>query len=146
MNKLFLFFTACLISQSVNADWVKVNTINNDLIIVYADTSTIQGTGSHCWQDGTRKICRQNRSKMRVLYDFKNIQKFSGIKYFSRKTQVEYNCMTEQSRTLEINDYSSSMGNGKLVNSNSKVAEWKSIIPINVEKKLLAIVCSQMIF
>jgi hypothetical protein len=36
------------------------------------------------------------------------------------------------------------MGNGKLVNSNSKVAEWKSIIPINVEKKLLAIVCRQM--
>lgn len=135
--KILLFTFLLVFHSCVSADWVKVDSLNNDMIIIYVDTSTIQGTGRHCWQDGRREICRQNRSKMRVLYDFKNFQKLSGIKYFSRKTQVEYNCMTEQSRTLEINDYSSSMGNGKLVNSNAKVAEWKSIIPINVEKNCL---------
>ena len=78
------------------------------------------------------------------LGDFKAAKEFGGIEFLSSKYQKEYDCKQEQARMLAFMLFSSNMGEGQVVYSNSDPDNWEPISPGSVSQTLLETACEKL--
>ena len=128
MNRLLLGLMLLLTATAVRAEWSPAS--DNDQFIQYVDTATIRRNG--------------NLVKMWDLVDFKTVQTVSGVFYFSDKSQREYDCKEERSRTLAFAWFDGKMGYGKVVYSDNDISmKWAPIQPESTGEALWKIACGK---
>ena len=117
-----------LINTSAVAGWTAVS--NSENFTTYVDLTTISKAG-----DGV---------KMWELRNYKTVQRLAGNKYLSQKTQVEYDCRKEQSRSLAFSQFSERKGKGQVVFTSSKSGnKWLPVKPGSVARTLWKIACGK---
>jgi hypothetical protein len=108
MIKIIVMLLLVVASESAIAEWVAVdsNAPFNNAFALYADSSTIQKSGS--------------KVKVLFLADYKSPQvksRYPDLKpYLSMKTETEFDCEEKQSRVISIFAYPEKMGGGVAVN------------------------------
>ena len=134
--RLFLTLSLALItflvlsSGPAYAEWVSVSSSKDlDGYTAYLDPDTIRRKGHlvNVWG----------------LYDFKTIQTVAGRSHLSVKTQHEYDCSEERSRSLASKFFSGSMGMGNVVRTVSYESTWEPVTPESIYQDLLKIVCGK---
>ncbi len=130
MTKILLTFALTIVTNTVMADWSLVDESADGSAAIYTDFDTIQKT--------------EDKVKMWSLGDFKKVKEFSGIEFLSSKYQKEYDCKRERARLLAITLFSSNVGEGQVVYSNSDPDDWESISPGSVAKTLWEIACRKL--
>ncbi len=109
------------------AGWVSLG--DTDLgTRVYGDRGTVLSNG--------------NLVTMWILYDFRSLRTVAGKSYFSSKTHFEYDCAQKRYRTLKETGFSSIMGLGKVVYTDTSPVEWASITPTGFDQKIWKFACS----
>ncbi|MDP1947731.1 MAG: hypothetical protein Q8L77_09550 [Nitrospirota bacterium] len=92
-----------------DAEWAKIGSADD--YTFYANPSTIRHKGPLV--------------QMWVLFEYKRINTVAGKTLVSMKQQMEFDCEGEKSRYLESHEYSSHMGAGKPMYSDStRRSEW----------------------
>jgi len=113
---------------AANAEWTDIGATG--IYIQSVDRATIRRNG--------------NLVKMWGLKDYKTMQTVAGDSFLSSKTQAEYNCKEDRSRTLAFLWFDGQMGNGKVVYSNGNLKdEWAPITPGSVAERLWKIACGK---
>lgn len=125
-KKLGLALILAIVSSGVLAGWEPVGSTGS--FDLYVDRNTIRKSGTTV--------------KMWHLIDYKTLQKESGSEsYWSTKTQSEYNCNEESSRSIYYLDNTEKMGGGNVAYTGDRVLNWKPVPPESVGKKLLNVAC-----
>ena len=116
-------------ASAASAEWTAAGGTGE--LIQYVDRATIRKSG--------------NLVKMWDSKDYLTVQKSAaGESYLSRKAQEEYDCKEEKSRTLAYASYDKTMGDGKVVTSNSNVrAEWEPNYPGSLGETQWKIACGK---
>ena len=128
MKRLLLGLMLLVTAGAASAEWTVAG--GNDQFVQYVDRATIRRNG--------------NLVKMWVLSDLKTVQTDAGDSYLSSKAQQEYDCKEEKSRTLAYASYDKTMGDGKVVTSNSNVrAEWEPNYPGSLGETQWKIACGK---
>ncbi|PTQ88229.1 hypothetical protein C8R30_1561 [Nitrosomonas nitrosa] len=130
MKEVLLALILIFAAKTVMADWSLVDKSADDSVTIYIDYDAIQET------EGT--------VKMWSLGDFKAAKEFGGIEFLSSKYQKEYDCKQEQARMLAFTLFSSNMGEGQVVYSNSDPDNWEPISPGSVSQTLLETACEKL--
>ena len=124
MKKLTLLLLL-MVSTSVFSEWKWVGASQDSTN--YIDFGTIKKKG--------------NKAKMWRLYDFKTVQKYSGL---SQIIHYEYDCEEETSRMLDFYSYSGNMAQGDIISSMTSIENKpESIIPGSVSENSLNIACDK---
>jgi hypothetical protein len=127
MRNAILMMLLAVVSSSAAAAWNLDG--RGEELTVYTDSSTIRRNGK--------------MAKMWVLYDFDKPRVLNGAGTLSRKTLGEYDCKSEQSRTLSDYWYEGQMGNGRLVISETKPGTFSAIIPDSVSEAMWKFACGK---
>jgi hypothetical protein len=131
MNKIILMILFAVISNAVNAEWLKVDEKDeNSNATVYINTDYISVKGS--------------RIKFWELVDFKTRQEdhLGAPGYLSTKSQEENDCREMQYRTHFLIKYSGNMGDGQVIfNENNPNHNWIPIAPDSIGDGIFKIVC-----
>ena len=115
-----------VVSGNVMAEWVKMS--QNKYATGYADPATIHRDGNH--------------AKMWTLVDCKVKTKFiGGSPFMSIKSQEEFDCRENKSRTLAYSLHSGSMGGGEVIAVDSNPSKWTSALTGKQMKGFLKIAC-----
>jgi len=130
MYKILLTLIPALIANTLMADWTLVDKSADGSAAIYTDFDATQKT--------------EDKVKMWSLGDFKTAKEFSDIQFLSSKYHKEYDCEQEQARMLAFTLFSSNMGEGQVVYSNSEPDEWEPVAPESVAKTLWEIACGKL--
>jgi hypothetical protein len=128
MSKILLMILLIVISDgAIAVNWLQI--ADNDHLTVFFDTESSRVKGSHI--------------KMWTLINYKTIKTYKpiGKEYLSLKTQDEYDCEEERSRTLYSVWYSEHFGKGEVVYSSLSQQEWQPVIPGSFGETGLKIAC-----
>ena len=80
---------------------------------------------------------------MWTMQDFKNARSLVELKYLSMRSQNEYDCNEEQSRTISGIFYSGKMASGDVVYSyNESNGEWFPVAQNSLGSLMLNVACS----
>jgi hypothetical protein len=110
MFKVISWVLLLLASNSVNAEWVKINA--NENLTTYIDTSTIS------------KI--DDMVRMWGIVDLKESKKEQeGKSFLSAKGLQQYDCKEVQIRKISLDLYSKNMGAGDIVHTYADTDKWK---------------------
>ena len=130
MRKVILMILLVVASSNAVAEWVKVTSISDSGLTVYADPTTISKSG--------------DTVAMSSMYDFKAAQMEEGFEpYVSARFQVEYDCKEKQKRVIEFNNYSKNMGNGEVVFSYNDTDKWTPVELNSVSEPLWKSACGK---
>ncbi len=126
-----LVVATCLVLSSGPAygEWLLVVSNDTEGVTVYADPNTVRRKG--------------DLVKMWTLFDFKTTQSVGDISCLSSKGQDEYDCAEERIRQLALTNFSSHMGQGKVVHSDADAEEWAPVSPNSVGKLLWDLACGK---
>ena len=127
MKRLLMGLMLLVTAGAASAEWTVAG--GNDQFVQYVDRATIRRNG--------------NFVKMWDLTDFKMARTVAGDSYLSSKSQQEYDCKEEKSRTLAFTWLSGQMGNGKVVYANSDPRKWSPIQPGSVRETQWKIACGK---
>jgi hypothetical protein len=129
MKRLLLGLMLLMTAGAASAEWTRIG--ENDRFVQYVDRATIRRNGDFV--------------KMWDLSDYKALQKSAaGESYLSEKIQNEYDCKEEKRRLLAYAFYDKTMGDGKVVTSNSNVkSEWEPNYPGSIGETLWKIACGK---
>jgi len=95
----------------------------------YADPNTIRRKGELV--------------KIWVLYDHKTVQTMAGESHLSIRTQEQFDCAEELSRTLSTSWFTGNMLNGELIDIDDGDQKWRAVPPVTVIKALWTFACSK---
>ncbi len=110
MNRVLFGILLAVISNSVIADWVQINSKDN--LTTYVDPKTIEKA--------------DNIAKMWGIVDLKESRKEQdGKSFLSAKGLQEYDCKTEQTRKISLTLFSGNMGAGDVVHTYADADQWK---------------------
>lgn len=121
--------TLIIMSANVMAEWIPVTENARQTMTVYADTSTIR--------------TNNNKVRMWILKDFKDVQSIAGINYLSSITQHEYDCKEEQIQMLATSSFENNMGGGKVIITSSTPFTPRPITPDSVDKIQWEVACDK---
>jgi tetratricopeptide (TPR) repeat protein len=108
--------------------WIPIS--DPDEATYYVDPSTIRRIG--------------NKSKVWILYDLKKATvDNNGKALASAKSQDEFDCKEEQSRSLHTVAYSGTMGRGHVVSTDSTQSQWTPVVPDSVREAIMKFVCAK---
>lgn len=127
MKKSIFMLLLALVSTHVMADWVKVS--SSDELDIYIDSPSIQKT--------------ENTAKIWQLYDYKKPQVAKGVYFQSIKFRTEYDCSDMRSRLVSVIAHSGKMGDGEVINSDSRIHEWIQFPPDSENATTSKFVCSR---
>jgi hypothetical protein len=129
MIRLLLFTLLMLSSEPAYAEWVKVGDGDEAGKTVYVDTATIRRNS--------------NLVKMWQFYDYKTVQTVGGVRFLSAKEQWEFDCAEERSRVLALKEFSGNMGSGTMVDTNSQVGKWITVMPGSIGHTVWTVACGK---
>lgn len=130
MRKVNLMMLLAVVSSCAEAGWVKISAIETGTS--YIDTATIKRVGS--------------KVKMWDLSDFNTVKMPNTDKPFkSMKSQVEYDCKKEQTRTIYISSHSGNMGGGEatIFGNGLTSSEWELVPPGSLSRTLWEFACKK---
>ena len=121
-----------VVSSSAMAEWVEITMTYEGTITVYVDPATIRKSG--------------NNVKMWRLADFNSVQEVStDTKFLSQKSQQEYDCKEEQTRTLYFSWHSENMGRGEIVHLDDEPDQnWSPVAPESANEFLWKFACGKL--
>jgi len=125
MTRLLLITLLVLSSGPAYAEWVSIGT--TDKVILYIDLDTIRRKG--------------DRVRLWHLHDFKTVETVNGDSILSIKMQSEIECLEERIRMLAGHSFSSNMGGGEVVYSDTDEKKWEPIVPDSSNQALWKVVC-----
>lgn len=126
MTLAALLLTA--ISTNAMAEWTWFAASSDEVSEFYVDYATIRKTGS--------------KAKMWVLLDLKSAAEYQGIKFLSTKTQKQFDCLNEMTKTLYETEFSENMGGGAVVLTFNS-GNWMPISPDSINNALWKIACGK---
>lgn len=113
-RRLLLALPLACLSTVVLAEWTEVGKDEGKGgFTAYADVASIRKVG--------------DRSKMWALFDYRVVQKASGVEFLSEKIRREYDCKERQMRKLAFSLFSWNMEGGDLVRSYSQPQRWEAV-------------------
>ena len=98
-------------------------------------------SGTMVYVDRSTRLSKGDLVTMWILYDFRSMRTVAGKSYMSTKTQGEYDCAQRRHRTLVDTGFSSIMGLGAVVYTESSPREWASVLPQSLGQKLWKFAC-----
>jgi hypothetical protein len=113
-----LIILLLLSSGPAYAEWVSLDADTQRGGAVYMDPDTIRLKGDVV--------------TMWSLHDYKTIQTMKRTSFLSSKVQNEFDCAEERQRELAVTWFSSKMGTGNGVWTNSDEIEWRPVAPGSV--------------
>lgn len=125
--KLILGVLLAAVSSMASAAWTTVHTDNECSYNIDIATTSEEF----------------NKVKMWNMVDCKRTRK-GNPNFLSVKSQVEYDCKEEKTRTLAYVEYSENMGAGKEVHSHSKPFDWQPLVPGSVAEMEWNIACGKI--
>jgi hypothetical protein len=128
---LIIFFFSM---EGWGADWkyIEKDSQNN---VWEIDTASI----SHQPHDIVRVLVKTTYSKESINNYLKNFgEEFKDVSYSTKL--IEYHCIEEKSRTLNVHWYS--LG-GEMIYSSESPSEWEFVIPDSVGENTLKAACKQ---
>ena len=127
-----LLITALLLGAgNVHAAWTRAG--ENDDMVVYADNTTVQRTGTlaRLWQLNNLKAERSTAVTMSA-----------GEWYSSVRLHLEYDCAAEKARILAFVAHTAPMGGGKVVLDDKEVQAWSAITRDPIYVALYKMACN----
>lgn len=128
MKRLLITLILSGMSTPVLAEWTRVGESDNKGgFIAYADLASIRKVG--------------DRAKMWALFDYKIVQKVSGVEFLSEKIRREYDCKEKQMRKLAFSLFSWNMEGGELIRSYSQPQKWETVPADSIDEAEWKIAC-----
>lgn len=128
MKRLLLTLILSGMSTHTLAEWTKVGESNTKGgFTAYADVASIRKVG--------------DRAKMWALFDYKVVQKASGVEFLSEKIRREYDCKEKQMRKLAFSLFSWNMEGGELIRSYSQPQKWEVVPAESLDEAEWKIAC-----
>ena len=130
--RIVLCFLLALAPALAQAEWVKLGTVDDGSFSDYIDLDTVRGKGDVI--------------RFSLVRDYATVQTTADKKYTYRssKSQVEIDCLEEQSKGLAVSLHSEPMAGGKAVYSNSEPSPARTRIgPGTVASVALKTVCKK---
>ena len=128
MKRLLLTLILSGMSTHTLAEWTKVGESNTKGgFTAYADVASIRKVG--------------DRAKMWALFDYKVVQKASGVEFLSEKIRREYDCKEKQMRKLAFSLFSWNMEGGELIRSYSQPQKWEVVPDESLDEAEWKIAC-----
>lgn len=128
MKRLLLTLILSGMSTHTLAEWTKVGESNTKGgFTAYADVASIRKAG--------------DRVKMWALFDYKVVQKASGVEFLSEKIRREYDCKEKQMRKLAFSLFSWNMEGGELIRSYSQPQKWEVVPAESLDEAEWKIAC-----
>lgn len=128
MKRLLLTLILSGMSTHTLAEWTKVGESNTKGgFTAYADVASIRKVG--------------DRAKMWALFDYKVVQKASGVEFLSEKIRREYDCKEKQMRKLAFSLFSWNMEGGELIRSYSQPQKWEVVPAKSLDEAEWKIAC-----
>jgi len=123
---LVLFVLTCSVSNAL-AEWKEITATDN--FTLYANPAS-------------RRIDKESGLvKMWILIDLKTARKVDDRVYLSVKSQNQYDCKEERSRTLAESYFSGHMANGEVVVIESTEGIWQPVGLESLGEALLKLAC-----
>ena len=128
MKRLLILLT--LVSQPAWAEWVRLGQANTgapDSFTSYLDPATVRKTsnGRRAW----------------LMTSFEKPQTFFGKDYLSVRQLLEFDCVGERVRSLQVVINAGKTGDGKLVESSDDPSNWNVSPPGSIWDTQLKAVC-----
>jgi len=127
MKKLPIILLLAVLSTSAMAEWVPIN--DNDISTYYVDPATIRKAG--------------NKVRMWSMDDYKTMKGDGEYKFFSMKSQFEYDCQNETSTLVANLSFSGNMGSGQVVGTSSKRSDPMPVSPGSIAELIWKEVCGK---
>ena len=123
---------AMLHSATAGAAWTRVG--ENDDMVVYTDSATIQRTGNlaRLWRLNDLKAERSTAVTMSA-----------GEWYSSVRLRLEYDCTAEKARILAFVAHTANMGGGKVVLHDPEAQAWSTISRDPMQLTLYKMACNK---
>lgn len=130
MKKLLLTLALTFVSTSTMAEWTRLGESDKKGgYTAYADLASIRKAG--------------DKAKMWTLFDYKVVQKASGVEFLSEKTRREYDCKEKQMRILAYSLFGWNMESGELIRSYSQPQKWAAVQPGSIDEMEWKMACGE---
>lgn len=130
MKKILFTCALTFISTSTMAEWTRVGeSAKKGGYTAYADMASIRKVG--------------DKVKMWALFDYKIVQKASGVEFLSEKIRREYDCKERQMRILAFSLFGWNMESGELVRSYSQPQKWEAVQPSSIDETEWKVACGE---
>lgn len=130
MKKLLLTLALTFVSTSTLAEWTRVGESDKKGgYTAYADLASARKVG--------------DRAKMWALFDYKIVQKVSGVEFLSEKIRREYDCKEKQMRILAYSLFGWNMESGELIRSYSQPQKWEAVQPGSIDEMEWKVACGE---
>jgi hypothetical protein len=130
--RIVLCFLLAVLPALAQAEWIKLGTVDDGAFSDYVDLDSIRGKGDVV--------------RFSLVRDYATVQTTADKKFTFRssKSQVEIDCLEEQSKGLAVSLHSEPMAGGQVVYSSSDPGSARSRIgPGTVASAALKIVCKK---
>lgn len=130
VKKLLLTLALSFVSTSTLAEWTRVGESDKKSgYTAYADLASVRKVG--------------DRSKMWALFDYKIVQRVSGVDFLSEKIRREYDCKEKQMRVLAYSLFGWNMESGELIRSYSQPQKWEAVQPGSIDEMEWKVACGE---
>ena len=130
MKKLLLTLALTFVSTSTLAEWTRVGESDKKGgYTAYADLASARKVG--------------DKAKMWALFDYKIVQKVSGVEFLSEKIRREYDCKEKQMRVLAYSLFGWNMESGELIRSYSQPQKWEAVQPGSIDEMEWKVACGE---
>ncbi len=130
MKKLLLTLALTFVSTSTLAEWTRVGESDKKGgFTAYADLASARKVG--------------DKAKMWALFDYKIVQKVSGVEFLSEKVRREYDCKEKQMRILAYSLFGWNMESGELIRSYSQPQKWEAVQPGSIDEMEWKVACGE---
>jgi len=130
VKKLLLTLALTFVSTSTLAEWIRVGESDKKGgFTAYADLASIRKAG--------------DKAKMWTLFDYKVVQKASGVEFLSEKIRREYDCKEKQMRILAYSLFGWNMESGELIRSYSQPQKWAAVQPGSIDEMEWKVACGE---
>jgi len=130
VKKLLLTLALTFVSTSTLAEWTRVGESDKKGgYTAYADLASARKVG--------------DRAKMWALFDYKIVQKVSGVEFLSEKIRREYDCKEKQMRILAYSLFGWNMESGELIRSYSQPQKWEAVQPGSIDEMEWKVACGE---
>ncbi|AEJ01165.1 hypothetical protein Nit79A3_1330 [Nitrosomonas sp. Is79A3] len=130
MKKLLLTLALTFVSTSTLAEWTRVGESDKKGgYTAYADLASARKVG--------------DKAKMWALFDYKIVQKVSGVEFLSEKIRREYDCKEKQMRILAYSLFGWNMESGELIRSYSQPQKWEAVQPGSIDEMEWKVACGE---
>lgn len=127
MHKLLFILVLAFMSTVARADWSEIGKTNDGTL--YNDTSTIQRNADDI-------------VKVWILHDLTKSKETEGRSYLSEKRLIDYDCKTEQVRSLARFFFSGNMAGGDMIYSSEVHSFWHLVEPASADYSNLKLSCN----